>query len=54
MGPRLFNIYIRSIYKRVELSKFEIVGFSDDHQLLKLFALEFKLTALGKDVQTVY
>ena len=51
LGPRLFNIYIRSIYKRVEPTRFEIVGFADDHQLLKQFALAFKLTSLGKDVK---
>ena len=28
LGPRLFNIYIRSIYKEVAPTKFEIVGFA--------------------------
>ena len=30
LGPRLFNIYIRSEYKRVKPTRFEIVGFADD------------------------
>ena len=51
LGPRLFNIYIRSVYKRVEPTKFEIVGFADDHQLLKQFAISLKLTALGDDIR---
>ena len=51
LGPRLFKIYIRSIYKRVKPTQFEIVGFADDHQLLKQFALSFKITALGDDIR---
>ena len=51
LGPRLFNIYIRSIYKRVKPTKFEIVGFADDHQLMKQFALSLKLKALGDDIR---
>ena len=51
LGPRLFNIYIRSIYKRVGPTSFEIVGFADDHQLIKHFVLTMKLTALGDDIR---
>ena len=51
LGPRLFNIYIRSVYKRVKPTKFEIVGFADDHQLMKQFVLQLKLTALGDDIR---
>ena len=32
-------------------TKFEIVGFADDHQLMKQFALSLKLTALGDDIR---
>ena len=39
------------MYKRVEPTKFEIVGFADDHQLLKQFAISLKLTALGDDIR---
>ena len=51
LGPRLFNIYIRSIYKHVGPTKFEIVGFADDHQLIKQFILALKFTALGDDIR---
>ena len=34
LGPLLFKIYIRSLYKYVEPTKFEIEGFADDHQLI--------------------
>ena len=32
LGPRLFKIYIRSLYKYVESTKFGIEGFGDDHR----------------------
>ena len=51
LGPRLFNIYIRSVYKHVKPTKFDIVGFADDHQLMKQFVLQLKLTALGDDIR---
>ena len=51
LGPRLFNIYIRSIYKEVAPTKFEIVGFADDHQLIKQFLIQLKVTALGDDIR---
>ena len=51
LGPRLFNIYIRSVYKRVAPTKFEIVGFADDHQLIKQFVIQLKVTALGEDIR---
>ena len=51
LGPRLFNIYIRSLYKYIEPTKFEIEGFADDHQLVKHFILDLKTTALGDDIR---
>ena len=36
-GPRLFNIYVRSLYQYVTPTKYEIDGFADDHQLMKQF-----------------
>ena len=47
-GPRFFNIYIRSIYKCVGPTSFEIVGFADDHQLIEHFVLTMKVTANRK------
>ena len=49
LGPRL--IYIRSVYKRVEPTKFEIVGFADDHQLIKQFIIQLTVTSLGEDIR---
>ena len=37
LGPVLFNIYIRSIYKHIQALKFMIHGYADDHQILKSF-----------------
>ena len=51
LGPRLFNVYIRSVYKRVEPTKFEIVGFADDHQLIKQFIIQLTVTSLGEDIR---
>lgn len=50
LGPPLFNIYIRSMYKYVEPSKFQVEGFADDHQLLKQFLLALQVKALGDDI----
>ena len=50
LGPRLFNIYIGSLYKYVEPTKFEIEGFADDHQLVKQFLLTLEVKALGEDI----
>ena len=37
LGPVLFNLYIRSIYKCVQKLGFHIFGYADDHQILKSF-----------------
>ena len=37
LGPVLFNIYIRSIYSCVNRLGFDISGYADDHQILKVF-----------------
>ena len=41
LGPILFNIYIRSIYKHIQSTGFSIKGFADDHQLYVSFSPEF-------------
>ena len=38
LGPVLFNIYIRSIYKLVKNCGFNIFGYADDHQVTKVFS----------------
>ena len=47
LGPPLFKIYIRSLYKYVEPTSFTIEGFADDHQLIKEFMITFQRKALG-------
>ena len=37
LGPILFNLYIRSIYRFVQALNFNIFGYADDHQILKQF-----------------
>ena len=53
LGPQLFKIYIRSLYKYVEDTKFEIEGFADDHQLIKQFLISLQVKALGVDIQNL-
>ena len=51
LGPRLFNIYIRSIYTYIEPTKFKIKGFADDHQLVKQFLVSMQCEALGDTIR---
>ena len=51
LGPPLFNIYIRSLKKHVEPSKFSIFGFADDHQLIKTFLPVLQVQALDGDIE---
>ena len=51
LGPRLFNIYIRSVYSRMVSTKFEVEGFADDHQLIKQFIPKVQFSALGDNIR---
>ena len=51
LGPDLFSIYIRSLCKYIEPSRFDIFGFADDHQLLKSFLPFLQVKALGEDIR---
>ena len=53
LGPPLFKIYIRSLYKYVEPTGFTIEGFADDHQLIKQFMISFQRQALGENIQNL-
>ena len=53
LGPPLFKIYIRSLYKFVEPTRFTIEGFADDHQLIKQFLISFQRKALGENIQNL-
>ena len=51
LGPRLFNIYIRSLYSRIANTNFSIEGFADDHQLVNQFILKLQPIALGNNIR---
>ena len=53
LGPQLFKIYIRSLYRYIEPTKFNIEGFADDHQLIKQFIISLQFKALGQDIQNL-
>ena len=53
LGPLLFNIYIRSIYKHIQSTGFSIKGFADDHQLYVSFSPEFQHACLGDRIRFV-
>ena len=50
LGPDLFNIYVMSLYKYIEPSKFDTLGFTGDHQLVKHF-YQFFMIALGHNIR---
>ena len=54
LGPILFNIYIRSLYKYVENSGFNIKGFANDHQLYISFLPSFQLHFLGDKIRQIF
>ena len=53
LGPILFNIYIRSLYKHVEKTGFNIKGFADDHQLYVSFSAPFQVHFLGEKIRQI-
>ena len=51
LGPRLFNIYMRSFYPHVQdMTTFDVDGFADDHQLCKHFVAVFQSDVLGGQI----
>ena len=54
LGPRLFKIYIRSLYKHIQSTKSNIEGFADDNQLIKQFMIKFQTTTLGELFKTYW
>ena len=50
LGPVLFNIYIRSIYKTAEHLKFNIHGYADDHQIFKSFSTTEQFTIFATEI----
>ena len=54
LGPVLFNIYIRSFYRFVNLkSDFSVQGFADDHQLMTSFSIANQVYMLGENIVNV-
>ena len=51
LGPPLFSIYIRSLCKYIEPTRFLPFGFADDHQLWKTFLPLLQTNALGNDLR---
>lgn len=47
LGPVLFNIYIRSLYRTIEKSGFNVQGYADDHQVYKTFKPCDQVNVLG-------
>ena len=54
LGPRLFNIYIRSFPEKVHSAGFEAEGFADDHQLRRQFNPIFQIKALGENIDRCF
>ena len=54
LGPVLFNIYIRSIYKYVHNIGFDILGYADDHQVKKAFNPSLQGFVLTYDVENCF
>ena len=53
LGPVLFNIYVRSVYKYIESLGFSIKGFADDHQLYASFSPNLQFHYLGQKINDV-
>ena len=51
LGPRLFNIYVKPVYRDIEPLHFDIEGFADDHQLVQAFLSQLQYYALGDNIR---
>jgi exonuclease III len=54
LGPVLFNIYIRSIYRCVKKLGFDIFGYADDHQIMKSFDSASQSIVLAYDIDKCF
>ena len=54
VGPILFNIYIRSLYRTVKSLLFMIHGFADDHQVYKSFKPTDEYTVMVNDIPSCF
>ena len=46
LGPILFNIYVRSFIHTLKQAGFMAHGYADDHQVTKVFSVEFQFEAI--------
>jgi len=54
LGPVLFNIYIRSLYSCVKESGFSIIGYADDHQIMKSFKPSDQVKTLTNQLRNCF
>ena len=54
LGPVLFNLYIRSIYSSVKKLGFNIMGYADDHQIIKSFCSQSQSEVLSAQLQSCF
>ena len=54
LGPVLFNLYIRSIYRLVQMLSFDIIGYADDHQILKSFITAKQVEVLSIQLKNCF
>jgi hypothetical protein len=54
LGPVLFNIYIRSIYRCVKAHGFNIFGYADDHQVMKTLCANSQSVVLGYELNECF
>ena len=50
VGPFLFNIYVRLLFKTMTQAGFTIHGYADDHQILYSFEIDFQVAVIRKTV----
>ena len=46
LGPILFNIYVRNFIHILNEAGFSAHGYADDHQVSKIFRIEFQYEAI--------
>ena len=54
LGPVLFNLYIRSLYGSVRNLGFSVMGYSDDHQVIKTFKPSEQVDVLTIQLKTCF
>ena len=54
LGPILFNLYIRSLYRTVQNLSFSIHGYADDHQVYKSFNSKNQYPVLVQEIPACF